>query len=84
MCVLEEEREISKNEFRALTQARIVGQNSVSYAHTRGRGRSLSGDSRARKKHMVREWPAHMSVVAPNVIPFASADPMVRAKLPQR
>jgi transposase len=63
---LRTERDILKNESRALVRPDLWARNSVAYArNTRGRGRPLSGDIVSPLKNMVRGWPAHMSVVTP-------------------
>ena len=60
------EREVLKNESRALTQPDLWSQKLRGVrSQARGRGRPLSGDIVSPLKNMVRGWPAHMSVVTP-------------------
>jgi transposase len=55
--IAEEERDILKNESRAVGRARLVGQKLRGVrSHARGRGRLLSGDTVNPLKNMVRGW----------------------------
>ena len=60
--ILREQRKISKNESRALTQPDCGQKLRDVRSHARGRGRPLSGDIVSPLNNMVRGWPAHVSV----------------------
>ena len=64
--ILQEEREILKNESRAVSRPTCGPETPRGVrSHARGCGRPLSGDITNPLKNMVRGWPAHMSVVTP-------------------
>ena len=64
--ILAEEREILKNESRALEAARLVDQKLQDVrSHARGCGRPLSGDIASPLKNMVRGWLAVLRVATP-------------------
>lgn len=63
--ILQEERDILKNESRACGGPTCGPETPGVRSHARGRGRLLSGEIAIPIKNMVRGWPAHLSVVTP-------------------
>jgi transposase len=63
--ILQEEREILKNESRTLVRPDLWARNSVAYARTPGAVAVRFLVTSSPLKNMVRGWPAHVSVVTP-------------------